>query len=134
MEDYEQAALADPFARAVSFFTQLISDPSGPAVLDLPRQDVEEVAAERGRELARLLLQAHLDPRARREEAELAALDPCARGALTGGRTRLQRGHHREPTTLVGTVRVTRCVLRSPGQVTCYPADEVLGSWALLRE
>ncbi|WP_405654010.1 ISKra4 family transposase [Streptomyces sp. NBC_00019] len=127
MEDYEHAAMADPFASAVSFFTQLICDLSGPAVLALPHQDVEEMAAARGRELARLLLQAHLDLRARHEEAELTVLDPCARAALAGGRTRLERGHHRELATIIGTVRVTRCALRSPGQANCYPADAVLG-------
>ncbi|GHA65778.1 hypothetical protein GCM10010372_76840 [Streptomyces tauricus] len=127
MQDYEHAATADPFAKAVSFFTQLICDLSGPAALALPHQDVEETAAARGRELARLLLQAHLDLRARHEEAELTALDPYARAALAGGRTRLERGHHSELATSVATVRVTRCVLRSPGQANCYPADTALG-------
>ncbi|MEU6033249.1 hypothetical protein ABZ825_40720 [Streptomyces tauricus] len=109
------------------FFTQLICDLSGPAALVLPHQDVEETAAARGRELARLPLQAHLDLRARHEEAELTALDPYARAALAGGRTRLERGRHRELATSVATVRVTRCVLRSPGQANCYPADTALG-------
>lgn len=49
MEDYEHAAMADPFARSASFFTQLISDLSGPAMLVLPHRDVEEMAAARGR-------------------------------------------------------------------------------------
>lgn len=127
MEDYEQAAMADPFARAVSFFTQLTSDLSGPAALVLPHQEVEEMAAVRGRELARLLLQAHLDLRARREEAELTVLDPCSRAVLAGGRARLERGHHRELATVVGTVTVTRCALRAAGRTNCYPADMVLG-------
>lgn len=127
MEDYEHAAMADPFARAVSFFTQLICDLSGPAALILPHQDVEEMAAAQGRELARLLLQAHLDLRARREEAELTVLDTCSRAALAGGRTRLESGHHRELATVIGTVRVTRCALRSPGLSNVYPADKVLG-------
>ncbi|MEI5098512.1 hypothetical protein RB200_07305 [Streptomyces sp. PmtG] len=82
--------------------------------------------AARGRELARLLL-AHLDLRARLEEAELTALDPCSRATLAGGRTHLEHGHHRELATVLGTVQVTRCALRSPGQVNCYPADKVLG-------
>ncbi|WP_327669553.1 MULTISPECIES: ISKra4 family transposase [unclassified Streptomyces] len=127
MEDYEHAAMADPFARAVSFFTQLTCDLSGPSTLALPHQEVEEMAAMRGRELARLLLQAHLDLRASREEAELSALGPCSRAALSDGRTRLERGHNRELATVVGTVRVTRCALRSPGRPNCYPADAVLG-------
>ncbi len=127
MEDYEHAAMADPFARAVSFFTQLTCDLSGPSALALPHQEVEEMAAVRGRELARLLLQAHLDLRASREEAELTALDPCSHAALGDGRTRLERGHHRELATGVGTVRVTRCALRSAGLTNFYPADKVLG-------
>lgn len=85
------------------------------------------MAAVQGRELARLLLQAHLDLRARREEAELTVLDTCSRAALADGRTRLERGHHRELSTVIGTVRVTRCALRSPGRPNCYPADQVLG-------
>ncbi|MEU5438201.1 ISKra4 family transposase [Streptomyces sp. NPDC020719] len=131
MEDYEQAAMADPFARAVSFFTQLVADLSGPDTLILPHQVVEEIAAERGRELARLLLRAHLDLRAHREEAEMKTLDGAARAALADGRSRLEHGHHRELATVVGTVTVSRCALRAPDRPNVYPADAVL---ALPRE
>lgn len=118
--------MADPFARAASFFTRLKSDLSGPIVLVLPHQDVQEMTAERGRELGRLL-QAHLDLRARREEAELTGLALCAREPLADGRTRLERGHHRELAAAVGTVRITRCALRSPGRSNSYPAGKKLG-------
>ncbi|MFI0242037.1 ISKra4 family transposase [Streptomyces sp. NPDC016845] len=127
MEGYEHAAMADPFARAVSFFMQLIADLSGPDTLSLPHQVVEETAAKQGRELARLLLQAHLDLRAHREETRLRKLDGTARAALADGRTRLECGHHRELATVVGTVTVARCALRSPGRPNAYPADAVLG-------
>ncbi|MFD7342195.1 ISKra4 family transposase [Streptomyces violascens] len=127
MEDYEHAALADPFARAASCFTQLVAGLSGPGLLTVPHHEVEEIAAAGGREVARLLLQGHLDLRARREEAELTGRDAAARAALAGGHTRLERGHHRELATVVGTVRVTRCALRSPGRANCYPADAALG-------
>jgi hypothetical protein len=126
MEEYEHAALADPFAAAVSCFTQLVADLSGPDTLTAPHHEVEEMAAERGRELARLLLQGHLDLRASREEAELSHRDAAERAALADGRTRLEKGHHRELATVVGSVRVSRCALRAPGRANCYPADAAL--------
>nr|WP_307679860.1 hypothetical protein [Streptomyces sp. V4I2] len=52
---------------------------------------MEENAEQAARELARLLLQGHLDLRARQEEAELSALDTDGRAALAAGRTRLER-------------------------------------------
>jgi len=47
------------------------------------------LAEIRGRELARLLLQAHLDLRASREEAQFRTLDGPPRAALADGHTRL---------------------------------------------
>jgi hypothetical protein len=126
MEPYESAAIADPFARAVSFFTSLLTDFSHPDALGLPHQEVEEQAAAGGREVARLLLQGHLDLRARREETALSALDAAGRARLGGGRTRLEPGHRRELATVVGTVTVTRCALRAAGLPNHHPADEVL--------
>ncbi|WP_425824733.1 hypothetical protein [Streptomyces fractus] len=119
--------MADPFAAAVSFFTHLVADLSGPDTLTAPHHEVEELAAEQGRELARLLLQAHLDLRANREETRLKAMAVPARATLFDGRTRLEAGHHRELATVVGTVTVSRCALRAPGRPNCYPADALLG-------
>lgn len=131
MEPYESAAIADPFARAVSFFTSLLTDFARPDALGLPHQEVEEQAAAGGRELARLLLQGHLDLRAGREERALSALDAAGRARIGGGRTRLEPCHRRELATVVGTVTVTRCALRARGLPNLYPADQVL---ALPRE
>nr|WP_107085705.1 hypothetical protein [Streptomyces acidiscabies] len=88
---------------------------------------MEEEAENGARELARLLLQGHFDLRARREEAELSALDTGGRAQLAAGRTRLEKGHRRQLATVVGPVTVTRCALRAPGLANCYPADQVLG-------
>lgn len=124
---YAAAAAADPFDRAASFLASLIHSLSRPEALLLPHEWVEEDAEQGVRELVRLLLQGHLDLRARREEAELAILDRGGRAQLAAGRTRLEKGHRRQLATVVGPVTVTRCALRAPGVPNCYPADQVLG-------
>ena len=81
---------------------------------------LEELIEAQGRQLLRQLLQDHLDLQALREEAELTA--HLARGERPAGR-RLERGHTRLLATVVGTVRVRRCALRSAGRANLYPAD-----------
>jgi hypothetical protein len=73
----------------------------------------------------RQLLQDHLDLRAVREEWDRTARRD--QGERPGGRARLERGHHRAPAGVVGTVTVRRCALRAPGQSNAYPADAALG-------
>lgn len=104
---YDAAASADPFDRTVSCLTSLIENLSSTDALRLSHEQVEEIAEGGAREVARLLLQGHLDLRARLEEARLAALDALGRAALAEGRTRLERGHRRQLATVVGTVTVT---------------------------
>jgi hypothetical protein len=123
---YEAATAADPFARTASFLTCLISSLSSPEALQLSHEQIEEDAEAGARELARLLLQDHLDLRARTEERALTGLDAAARAALADGRTRLEKNHRRQLATVVGTVTVRRCALRSPGQANAYPADREL--------
>jgi hypothetical protein len=120
------ASAADPFARAASFLTCLIDSLSGPEALLLSHDRVEEDAEKGARELARLLLQGHFDLRARREEAELSALNAGGRAVLAAGRTRLEKGHRRQLATVVGTVTVTWCALRAPGRSNCCPVDAAL--------
>ncbi|MES5824657.1 ISKra4 family transposase [Streptomyces sp. RG80] len=124
---YAASAVADPFDRATSFLTCLIDSLSRPDALLLPHDQVEQDAENGARELARLLLQGHLDLRARREEAHLTALEAGGRAALAAGRTRLEKHHRRQLATVVGTVTVTRCALRAPNRPNYYPADVVLG-------
>lgn len=124
---YAAATVADPFDRAASFLTCLIDSLSRPDALLLPHDQVEQDAQNGARELARLLLQGHLDLRARHEEAHLTALEAGGRAALAAGRTRLEKHHRRQLATVVGTVTVTRCALRAPNRPNYYPADAVLG-------
>lgn len=131
MQRYKSAAIADPFDRAASFFTSLLTDVSHPDALRLPHQVVEDLVAAGGREVARLLLQGHLDLRAEQEKRILSALDVRDRALLGRGRTCLEQGHQRELATVVGTVTVTRCALRAAHLPNLYPADQVL---ALPRE
>ncbi|WP_151775821.1 ISKra4 family transposase [Streptomyces abyssomicinicus] len=128
---YAAATTADPFDRAVSCLTSLITSLSGHQALHLSHDRVEEQAEAGAREVARLVLQGHLDLRARREEAQLSALNRAARAALAQGRTRLEKGHRRRLNTVLGPVTVTRCALRGPQLANVHPADAQL---ALPRE
>ncbi|MEW2581425.1 hypothetical protein [Streptomyces syringium] len=110
--------------RATSFLTALIDSLSRPEALLLSHERVEENAEQEARELARHLLQGHLDLRARRVEAELSSLDTDGRVGLAAGCTRLEKGHRRQLPTVVGPVTVTQCALRARGLPNCYPADQ----------
>ncbi|MFF5044724.1 MULTISPECIES: ISKra4 family transposase [Streptomyces] len=124
---YAATTTADPFDQVHSFLTCLVARLSDPGALDAPH-DTTEAEVECGmRELGRLLLQAQLDLRARREEERLSALGRSERAALAGGRTRLEKGHHRTLATVMGPVTITRCALRARGLPNCYPADAALG-------
>ncbi len=94
---------------------------AGPESARLDHARLEKEISARGRELERLLLQAHLDLRAAREErlAEVRAAD----GSL---RPRAEKGHSRQLATVAGLVTVTRIGYRAPGAAGVYPADEQL--------
>lgn len=114
----------DPFTASTAVFTALVEDLSGPATTGLTHDGVEDFLDTRGRELLQRLFQDHLDLRAVREEADLTAR--LARGEDPGGRHHLERGHHRDLATVVGTVTVHRCALRERGALNLYPADIAL--------
>ncbi|MBC9719486.1 hypothetical protein H9Y04_43970 [Streptomyces sp. TRM66268-LWL] len=88
---------------------------------------MKEDAEHGARELTRLLLQGHFDLRARREEAELAALDTDDWARLAAVRPRLEKGHRRQLATVVEPATVTRCALRALGLANCCPTNQVLG-------
>jgi hypothetical protein len=125
MEPYDSAVDADSFATSRNVFESLVGELEGEAAAQLTHDRLEELVEGRGREMLRQLLQDHLDLRAVREEADLSARRD--RGERPAGRGRLERGHHRMLATVVGTVTVSRCALRSPGRVNVYPADAGLG-------
>ena len=73
MEPYAHIPDAGPFAASADLFTTLIAELEGPAVAGLTACELEDLLAERGREVQRQLLQDHLDLRAAREEQAAAS-------------------------------------------------------------
>ncbi|MBB4937819.1 hypothetical protein FHR32_002124 [Streptosporangium album] len=131
MEPYDIAVPADCFASAQNTFNCLIGQFADPATAAFTHDLLEEMLAERGRELLRRLLQAHLDLRAEREhQTAIKAREVGEALEVTGAdevvRRRLEAGHHRQLATIMGTVTVTRCAWRAPGAPNVYPADAEL--------
>ncbi|MEV4184016.1 ISKra4 family transposase, partial [Streptosporangium canum] len=129
---YDTEATADVFAKAKNTFNWLIGHLTDAQTGTLPHNRLEETITEQGRELQRLLLQAHLDRRALREREQVRHArhpDGGAAGVIGADgvpRRRVELGHHRLLATVTGTVTVTRCAWRAPGVRNVYPADAVL--------
>jgi hypothetical protein len=126
MEPYAQIRYASPFAASADLFTGLVAELEGPAAAGLTACELEDLLAERGREVQRQLLQDHLDLRAAREEQAAREHRVPVTGADGIRRTRVEAGHGRLLATLFGTVRVTRCAWRRPGAPDLCPADAAL--------
>ena len=126
MGPYAPIPGAGPFAASVNLFTELVAELEGPAAAGLTACELEDLLAERGREVQRQLLQDHLDLRAAREEQAAREQHAPATGADGITRGRLEAGHSRLLATLSGTVRVTRCAWRRPGAPSLRPADAAL--------
>jgi hypothetical protein len=109
------------FGPAREWFEGMVSGLAGADAGGLGHAELEERVLAGGRELGRLLLQAHLDLRAAAE---------ARRAAVTGAdgvtRTRAERGHRRALATVLGEVTVTRMAYRAPGAANVYPADAAL--------
>ena len=125
MEPYAQIRGAGPFAASADLFTILVEELQSVEAAGLTACELEDLLAERGREVQRQLLQDHLDLRAAREE-QAARHHLSATGADGVTRTRVETGHGRLLATLFGTVRVTRCAWRRPGAPNLCPADAAL--------
>ena len=126
MEPYALIPAAGPFAASAGAFAALVAELEGPGAAGLTACELEDLLAERGREVQRQLLQDHLDLRAAREEQAARERRPAATGADGITRSRLERGHGRLLASLFGTVRVTRCAWRRPGAGNLCPADAAL--------
>ena len=126
MEPYAQIPGAGPFTASVNAFTALVEELQSAEAAVLTACELEDLLAERGREVQRQLLQDHLDLRATREERAARPDHLAATGADGVTRTRLEAGHHRLLATLFGTVQVTRCAWRRPGAPNLCPADAAL--------
>jgi hypothetical protein len=139
MEPYAQIRDAGPFAASADLFTALVAELQTAAAAGLTACELEDLLAERGREVQRQLLQDHLDLRAAREELAVREHHVAAAGADGITRNRVETGHGRLLATLFGTVRVTRCAWRRPGAPNLCPADAALSlparrpSYALAR-
>ena len=125
MEPYALTPGAGPFAASADAFAALVAELEGPGTAGLTACELEDLLAERGREVQRQLLQDHLDLRAAREE-QAAREHHAAAGADGITRSRLEADHGRLLASLFGTVRVTRCAWRRPGAPNLYPADAAL--------
>lgn len=117
MTPYDTTVGADCFASSRTLFELFVAELADPVTGELSHAELEALCEGRGRQVVRQLLQDHLDLRAAREEAHLAAEHPPGR---------LEKGHHRLLATVVGTVTVRRCALRAPGRRNRYPADDLL--------
>src|SRR5262252_2370218 len=126
MEPYAPVPGAGPFAASVHLFTALAAELEGPGAAGLTACELEDLLAERGREVQRQLLQDHLDLRAAREEQAVRRHHVPATGADGITRNRVETGHGRLLATLFGTVQVTRCAWRRPGAANLCPADAAL--------
>jgi hypothetical protein len=126
MEPYAQIRDASPFAASADLFTILVEDLQSAEAAGLTACELEDLLAERGREVQRQLLQDHLDLRAAREEQAVRQHHVPATGADGITRNRVETGHGRLLATLFGTVQVTRCAWRRPGAPSLCPADAAL--------
>jgi hypothetical protein len=121
MAEYAREPDGDEFARSGEELAGITGWLGGAQAAGLDHAELEEQIAVRTREVARLLLQEHLDLRAERERRrdEVTGPDGLAR-------TRAEKGHCRLLATTVGAVRVTRIAYRAPGAPNVHPADAQL--------
>jgi len=118
MSGYVQEAA---FARSREAFTQAEGWLAGAEAAGLDHAVLERQLEERGREIQRRLLQAHLDLRAAREQRREQVTGP---DGIT--RRRAERGRTRPLSSVFGPVTVTRIAYRAPGACNVHPADAEL--------
>ena len=106
MEPYDALHTADPFAAAARAFECLTGVLAGPVSAALPHHELEDLIEAQGRELLRLLFQAHLDLREQRERDQVLRV---GRQVVRGADERVRP--HREP-VIPGAWPV--CSARSP--------------------
>jgi hypothetical protein len=111
----------DVFGCAQQEFTQIGEWLGGPEAAALEHAGLEEGLQARGRELERLLLQAHLDLRAAREQRREDVTGPDGTAM-----TRAEKGHGRGLSTVFGPVTVSRIAYRAAGAGNVHPADAAL--------
>ncbi|MCA1681029.1 MAG: hypothetical protein LC777_19865, partial [Actinobacteria bacterium] len=110
-------------ASGIEAFWELERFLEGAALARLGLGEVERQSEQRGRELLRLALQAHIDSRGDGDVGEAVVV------AGPDGPVRLgyKRRHTRPVLTLFGEVRVTRIGYGAPGREAIHPLDRELG-------
>jgi hypothetical protein len=109
-------------ASGIEAFSELERFLQGAATEQLELGAVERESERRGRELVRVLLQAHLDARGEGDVGEAIVVH------APEGPTRLgyKRRHTRPVLTLFGEVRITRIGYGAPGHQAIHPLDREL--------
>lgn len=120
------AVLPDPspLLRARAAFQELVEWLFEPQALARPLDEVEREQEERGRELQRLLLQAHMDERGVGDVGP--AIEVLTRD---GGRTKVRRHgqrrlHDRTVRSVFGDVTIRRIAYHAKGAASVHPFDE----------
>jgi hypothetical protein len=111
----------DPFATARAMFEAIVDELGSPRAAGLTHAQLEDLLAERQREVTRQLLQDLLDRKARRE-----ARFPEVTGTDGVTRRSAEHGHARWLATRFGRVNVTRIAYRARGASNLHPADAAL--------
>jgi hypothetical protein len=128
MTAYDTAFDAEAaFAASRAALDVLIATVRGDGASDWTADAAEDFVALDGREVLRLVLQGFFDTRTAAELGEHAAgAIPAPVDADGRVHRRTETGHHRDLTTVVGTVTVTRCAFRAPGTANLYRLDAAL--------
>ncbi len=109
-----------PCASARMQFETILTFVESDDAFSMSHGELEETLVVQGRELVRRLLQDHLDLRAHREpRLEVTDADGVRHN-------RVEPGHRRTLTTVVGEVEVSRKAYRQPGHANLHPADGAL--------
>ena len=114
------AAQTDTFAVTRERFEEMLGWLEGTESASLSHAELEDQVERRGREVQRLMFQDHLDLRAIREQ-RVEAVD--AEGLVHAS---VEPGHHRQLSTVLGTVSVERLAYRHLGASNLHPADAAL--------
>ncbi|MFJ8955267.1 hypothetical protein ACIRO1_34765 [Streptomyces sp. NPDC102381] len=134
MEPYGALDAIDVFAAATRAFECLKGTLATARTAVLAHRELEELIEVEGRELLRLLFQAHLDGREHRERERTGHHDrEPVRGRDGQVRPHCERGHSRLLACVFGTVTVTRTAWRGKGLASVHPADAALSLPARLH-
>jgi hypothetical protein len=134
VEPYDAFDAIDPFAAETRAFDCLKGALADLGSATLSHHELEDLVGLQGRELLRLLFQAHLDLREKREREHIRQTkDKGVRGGDGQVRPHHEVGHSRLLACVFGTVTVTRIAWRGRGQSSVHPADAELALPARLH-